>query len=169
MEVLLSEKQIKEYVWTIANAINRSETKPDVLICTLTGALPFFSDLIKYLDFDFEIDFVKIRTYIRNGEQDKNCAIWGPFDIDLKGRNVLIVEDIVDSGYTLNTLYSKIKGLHTPANIKFISLLKRKGTELGSEIDLDYCFEVEDDSWLIGYGLDDNQKKRNLKDIYVKR
>ncbi len=167
MKLLLSEKQIQQYIWTMAQSINRAKVKPDVIICTLSGATPFFSDLIKHLDFDFEIDFVKIRTYVRNGEQDKNCMIWGPFDADLRGCNVMVIEDIVDSGYTLNALYSNIVGLNQLNSIKFTSLLKRKGAVIRQEIDLDFCFEVEDDAWLIGFGLDDNGMRRNLRDIYV--
>lgn len=169
MQIFLTEQQIQQYTWTIAHHINRMREKPDVLLCVLTGSLPFFSDLIKHLDFDFEIDFIKIRTYIRNGFQDKNCMLWGPFDIDLKDKNVLVVEDIVDSGWTLNALYQNIQGVHSPRGIRFVSLLKRKEAKLDTEkIKLDYCFEVENNDWLIGYGLDDNQKKRNLKDIYIK-
>lgn len=170
MEVLLSEKQIQQYIYEMASMTNHSNDKPDVIICALSGAVFFFNDLIKQLDFDFEIDFIKPTSFDSTGQRYYQTQIIGPFGgISLEGKKVMVVEDIIDSGRTLNSIVNHLRGMGC-SDIWVKSLLLRKSLDIATlPCRVSYCFEVESDDWLIGYGLDDNQKKRNLKDIYVKK
>lgn len=172
MKILFTEKEIQDRITQAAFLLNNDfEEKPDVILCVLSGSILFFSDLIKQLTFDFEIDFIKTSSYSANGVQQQ-ISIKGPFSIDLEGKRVLIIEDIIDSGRTLQQLLVYLRDFKCK-EVEIVSLLKRKATQAhftyeDRRVKVGYCFEVEDDAWLIGYGLDDDQKKRNLKDIYVK-
>jgi hypoxanthine phosphoribosyltransferase len=168
MEILFTEKQIQKGIEDIALPV--TILQPDVLLCTLSGAVPFFSDLIKHLQFDFEVDFIKARSYNINGRQEDEVHVTGPFS-DLEGKNVMIVEDMIDSGNTLRSILKHLQ-ICKCRQVSIATLLVRDSFHNGltfnnKPIFLCYCFNVKTDQWLVGYGLDDNGLKRNLKDIYV--
>ncbi len=165
MNLLFHEHQIQAAVRDVARDLNQGFVfkRPDVIVCTLSGGVPFFSDLIKLLEFDFEIDFIRASSY-KNNEQ-RECTINGLFGIELGGKNILVIEDMVDTGKTLQALDIYFKQCACES-VTFLSLLKRKEVQVADEIILHYCLEVGVEDWLVGYGLDDNGLKRNLTSIY---
>ena len=122
-------------------------------------------DLLKEIDFDYEIDFSKINSYCGMNQRDIKSDI---IDFDkYKNRDVIIVEDIIDSGNTINFLYDEtIK--HNPDSCTIVTLLKKEKVKNFDKDKIDYfCFEIKN-KFVIGYGLDINNLFRNLKDIYIK-
>lgn len=163
--VLISEEQIQNRVKEIADEISLDyEGKLPILVGVLNGAYLFMADLFRTLRIDSEVDFIKISSYgdarISSGE----ITMIKDFSADLYGRHVIVIEDIVDSGLSIHYLTRRIKKMK-PASLKFVSLLVKKGV---AKVDLaiDYIgFEIEN-KFVIGYGLDYKQKKRNLRAIY---
>jgi hypoxanthine phosphoribosyltransferase len=165
MKLLLSEKQIQAEVRNTAFILD-TKHEVDVVLCTLSGAVPFFSDVIKKMSrVDFEIDFIKSKSYVSNGEQ-LACEVSGPFgSVQLKDKNVVVVEDMVDTGKTLVAIANYLLR-HNCKSITFVTLLRRSSYQHKLQYTLHSCFTV-DEGWLVGYGLDDNDKKRNLPNIYL--
>lgn len=158
------EKKVNQITHQIATDIRDGEIKDPVFLIVLDGAMFFATDILKRLsvwEIYPEMSTVKIKSYVSNGKQVKP-KVTKDWDIDLNGRDVIIIEDIVDSGNTLRFLLEKIYHKQTPTSIRVASLLKRKN----SPCYVDYLgFIVEKDRWIVGYGLDNNGKQRNLADI----
>jgi len=164
-KVLLSEEEIQRRIGELGEEISRDyEGKIPIFVGVLNGAVLFLADLIRNLKIDCEIDFIKISSYGNARVSSGEITMIKDFSADLHGRDIIVVEDIVDSGLSVNYLKRKINTLK-PASLKFVSLLVKKGAAK-VELDIDYVgFEI-DNKFVIGYGLDYKQIKRNLKDIY---
>ncbi len=165
LKELFSEITIKRRVKEIANSINSDyHGKVPVLIGILKGSFIFFSDLIREIKIDCEIDFMKVSSY--RGSQSKGSVnLESNFSIDVRGRDVIIVEDVIDSGLTINYLINLLNELD-PSSVVVASLLfKNEVAQLNSKPKY-ICFETSQD-YVVGYGLDYNQKMRNLKSIKV--
>jgi len=164
-KVLLSEEEIQRRIRELGEEISRDyEGKIPIFVGVLNGAVLFLADLIRNLKIDCEIDFIKISSYGNARVSSGEITMIKDFSADLHGRDIIVVEDIVDSGLSVNYLKRKINTLK-PASLKFVSLLVKKGAAK-VELDIDYVgFEI-DNKFVIGYGLDYKQIKRNLKDIY---
>ncbi len=164
-EVLLSEKEIQQRIVELGQIISRDyKGKIPIFVGVLNGAVLFLADLIRNLSIDCEIDFIKISSYGNARVSSGEITMIKDFSADLHGRDIIVVEDIVDSGLSVNYLKRKINALK-PSSLKFVSLLVKKGAAK-VELDIDYVgFEIEN-KFVIGYGLDYKQIKRNLKDIY---
>jgi len=163
-EPFISYEQIKKRIRLIAIDINlKYEDENPVFIGVLNGCFMFMADLMKEIEVDSEMSFVKISSY--QGTSQGDLAQLIGVGIDIKDRNVIIVEDVVDSG---NSLKYTIDALEREG-VKTISVctLLLKPTCLQYEFEqIDYVgFEIEKE-FVIGYGLDYNGKFRNLKDIY---
>jgi len=166
LQIYIKPTVISKRIKQLANQINKDyENKIPVFIGVLNGAFIFMADLIREIKVNCEIDFLKLSSYgdskISSGEvktiKDLNC--------DLKGRDIIIVEDIVDSGLSMDYMLKSIKS-RKPASVKIASLLIKKGKS-NFNFKIDYLgFEIED-KFVVGYGLDFAQKYRNLKGIYV--
>ena len=167
MEVLIEEYKIDRRVRALAHKIteehrNSGNPFPPVMICVLNGAFMFFSDLVKDMGVDCEIDFIRAKSY--NGKDNSaGVQITKDLEIDLKGKRVYIIEDIVDTGATMFEILHRVND-SMPNEIKVVTLVHRKGNEFPVD---HYCFEVGEE-WLIGYGFDDNGLKRNYRNIYSK-
>ena len=167
-EPLINEKLIAERVKDIGQQLNADyqHTVP-VFVGVLNGSFLFIADLIKQIDIPCEIAFTKLASYY--GGTTSKLKIREDIDlmVDIKGRDVLIIEDIVDTGNTLHYLIDKFKQ-RGPASIKVCSLLL-KPAALQKEIEeLQYVgFEIENE-FVVGYGLDYQELGRNLKEIYKK-
>jgi len=165
-EVLLSEEQIKARVKELAREISADyrEKKP-LLIGVLKGAVVFLSDLIREMDIPLEVDFMAVSSYGADTASSGIVRIQKDLEQSIKDRDVLIVEDIVDTGLTLNYLYDTLSS-QKPRSLKVVTLLD-KPDRRKVDFKADYCgFEIPD-RFVIGYGLDFNEEYRNLGDLCV--
>ncbi len=165
-EVLLSEEQIKTRVKELALEISADykEKKP-LLIGVLKGAVVFLSDLIREMDIPLEVDFMAVSSYGADTASSGIVRIQKDLEQSIKDRDVLIIEDIVDTGLTLNYLYDTLNS-QKPRSLKVVTLLD-KPDRRKVEFKADYCgFEIPD-RFVIGYGLDFNEEYRNLGDLCV--
>jgi hypoxanthine phosphoribosyltransferase len=167
-ETLITAEQIEERVKAIGAQISEDfkDTVP-VMVGVLNGSFLFIADLIKQVSIPCEINFTKLASYY--GGTTSSLKIREDIDltVDIKGRDVLIIEDIVDTGNTAHYLIEKLKE-REPASLSLCSLLL-KPAALQKKIDeLKYVgFEIENE-FVVGYGLDYKEMGRNLKDIYKK-
>jgi len=166
LKVLLSEEEIKNKVQELGKIITEEYRGKNLLLVTvLKGAVVFLADLMRSIDTPAEIDFMVVSSYGSGVKSSGVVKIVKDLDVPLKDRHILIVEDILDSGLTL----SYIKGIlqdRGPASIRIVTLLD-KPARRKADIKADYVgFEVPDD-FVIGYGLDYDEKYRNLPYIGV--
>ncbi len=162
----IKEEKIQARVKELAEQISKDyKDKTPVFIGVLNGAFLFLADLIKNINIDCEIDFFKLSSYGDEKISTGKVKLLKELNCDVKNRDIIIVEDIVDSGLSIKyieELFSK----HKPASMKVVSLLL-KPDSLKYNIKIDYIgFEVPS-KFVIGYGLDYAQKFRNLRSIYV--
>lgn len=160
---LIDEKQLQERIKEIANQISKDYNNEElILICILKGAVYFAIDLSKNIkNENLIIDFMKVSSYgINNRESTGNINFSLDVSQSIEGKNVIIVEDIIDSGITLNYLYDYLKKKN-PESLKICVLLDKKERR-EKEIKIDYKgFEIEN-KFVLGYGLDYDEKYRNL-------
>ncbi len=164
-EPFITEEQIRKRMKELAARINADYAgKIPIFIGVLNGSFIFLSDLIREITVDCEVDFFKLSSYgdakISSGQvtllKDLNCQVLG--------RDIIVVEDIVDSGLSI-AFIKRIIEKENPKSLKFVSLLLKKGMPK-IDFPIDYIgFEIPPD-FVIGYGLDYAQKVRNLKSIY---
>lgn len=163
-EIYLSEKAIQEKISNIAAAINKdyADKKP-LFIAILNGSFMFAADLFKYLTINSEICFIKLASYKGMKSSGQVVTAIG-LDDDLFGKDVIIVEDIVDTGKTLHEFLPKL--IHQqPKSLKIAALL-HKAEATRFPLTIDYLGFSIPDKFVVGYGLDYNGLGRNLKEIY---
>ena len=158
---LMSEETLKARVQEIAKEITESYKGEEVkTICVLKGAVMFMVDLVKNLDLPVKFDFMAVSSYGNSTESSGNIQILKDLDDPIEGENILIVEDIIDSGRTLASL-SEYLLTKKPSSLKICTLLDKKERRV-MDVDVNYCgFSIED-KFVLGYGLDYNDKLRNL-------
>ena len=163
--VLLSEKQIQARVREIGEQLSKEYAgKNPLFVCILRGAVHFFSDLARCFNDYCELDFMATSSYGK-GMSHGIVSIKKDLDTPIEGRHVVIVEDIMDSGNTLNYL-TRLLGTRNPASIKIVCLLD-KPSRRECEITPDYCGFAVPDEFVVGYGLDFAGLYRNLPYIGV--
>ena len=165
-EVYINNQKIENRIREISNELNIDfKDKNPIFIGVLNGCIYFMMDLLKNIEFDYEIDFVKVKSYIGMKQYDISSSL---LDFEyLKNKNVIIVEDIIDSGNTINFLYNEIMK-NNPKSCTIITLLKKEKVKNFDKDKINYFgFEIKN-KFVIGYGLDINNLFRNLKDIYIK-
>ena len=163
---LVSEQQIKERIAELGKQITADYkgTRP-IVIGVLKGAWIYLADLLREVDLDVDVDFMSVSSYGSGTSTSGTITIVKDLSVDVTGRDVLIVEDIVDSGLTL----ARLKDLMRDRNAKSveISTLLSKPSRRKVEVDVKYIgFEIPDE-FVIGYGLDFDEKYRTLRDICV--
>ncbi len=163
-EKFISREAIAERISQLAINMNRDLTNTDpVFLAILNGSFYFASDLLKNIDFPYEISFVKIASYTGMNPGENMKTLIG-VDENLGGRNIVIIEDIIDTGRTIFELSKQLKEIPV-SDIKIASLIFKPGA-LKYNVKPEYVgFEAADD-FLIGYGLDFDRKGRHYKDIY---
>jgi len=166
LRTLIPREELQGRVDQLAADIARDyDGKRPVLICVLKGAVFFMSDLARRLDFDLELEFMAVSSYGASTESSGVVRIIKDLDTDIKGRHVLIVEDIIDSGLTLQYL-TKSLWSRNPASVEIVTLLS-KPSRRTAELPCKYTgFEIENE-FVVGYGLDYAEKLRNLPFIGV--
>jgi hypoxanthine phosphoribosyltransferase len=167
-EPLINESLIAERTKAIGQQLNADyKNSIPVFVGVLNGSFLFIADIIKHIDIPCEVAFTKLASYY--GGTTSKLKIRDDIDliVDIKDRDVIIIEDIVDTGNTLNYLVDKLK-LRNPASISVCSLLLKPAALQNPIEELKYVgFEIENE-FVVGYGLDYQELGRNLKDIYKK-
>jgi hypoxanthine phosphoribosyltransferase len=168
LKVLFSEEQLQTRIKELAQEMNKFYNGEEVIaICVLKGAVMFAVDLVKHLNMPVKLEFIRLSSY---GSSTTSSGKVNAVDIqlpDLNGKNVLIIEDIVDTGLTAKFLIDFMNCNFHTKSIKFCSLLDKKITR---KVDVEpdyYGFDV-DDKFVVGYGLDYDGYFRNLKYIGYK-
>lgn len=163
--VSITADQIQSRVNDIAEKLNISHNgKRPLFLAILNGSFIFASDLLKKISIDCEISFIKLASYIGTSSSGKITTIIGLSE-SLKGKDIIIVEDIIDTGRTMKNLLGILHD-HSPESITIVTLLFKKEA-LIENIKPDHVGFVVPDKFLVGYGLDYNSFGRNLQNIYV--
>ncbi|MCC8049843.1 MAG: hypoxanthine phosphoribosyltransferase [Clostridiales bacterium] len=166
VEILLSEQEVDRRIEEIAGQISRDYAGKEVhLICVLKGAVFFMCELAKRITVPVTMDFMSVSSYGNDTKSSGVVKIVKDLDEPLDGKNVLIVEDIIDSGRTLSYLIEILKK-RNPASVRLCTLLDKPERRI-TQVAVDYtCFNIPDE-FVVGYGLDYAQKYRNLPFIGV--
>jgi hypoxanthine phosphoribosyltransferase len=165
-EALITEEEINLRVTALGNAITKDfENEELVVICVLKGAFVFCSDLIKKINRPLSLEFISLSSYGDSTNSSGNVRLEMDITANIEGKNVLIIEDIVDSGLTIKTLMDTM-ALRKPKTVRLASLLF-KPMKLKHSVKIDYLgFEIED-KFVIGYGLDYAGRYRELPYIGI--
>ncbi len=164
-KLLFSRQEIARRVEELADRISRDYAGQDLLLVgILKGAFIFLADLVRALEFPVEVDFVRLRSYGAGTQTSGEVHLTKDVEVPLKDRHVLVVEDIVDAGLTLDFLLGHLAS-HQPASLKICCLIdKRERRQV--EVPLDYVGFPVAKGFLVGYGLDCGEKLRTLPEIY---
>ena len=166
IRVLLSEEEVDARIQEVADMINKDYDGKDVhMICVLKGGVFFMCELAKRITRPVTLDFMSVSSYGDDTKSSGVVKIVKDLDQDLSGKDVLIVEDILDTGVTLSHLVPMLE-LRRPNSVRLCTILS-KPSRRKVDIEPDYCgFEVPDE-FVVGYGLDYDEKYRNLPYVGV--
>jgi hypoxanthine phosphoribosyltransferase len=166
MKVLLSRDAIQSRVKEMGQEISRDYAgREPHLVGVLKGACTFLTDLARSIELPLTMDFIAVSSYGAATKSSGEVQLVKDLDQSLDRRDVIVVEDIVDTGLTLNYLANVLRN-RGPASLKIAALLSKPSRRL-VEIPVDYVGFSIDDHFVVGYGLDYNEKYRNLRDIVV--
>lgn len=161
----LNRHEIAVAVQGVAEKLNKDYAgKEVILVCVLKGAFVFCADLVRQLDLKCDVEFVRLSSYGRALRSTGTVTLLKDISIDIREKHVLIVEEIIDSGRTLRFLYDRLKSAG-PASVEIVTLLDKKAKRI-TDVPVKYVGREIDDQFLVGYGLDLEEKCRNLADIY---
>lgn len=165
-EILISEEEIKKKIRELGKQIEKDYKDKDLLVvCVLKGAVLFLSDLIREINLPLSIDFMAVSSYGNSTKSSGVVRIIKDLEKDIQGKDLLIVEDIVDSGLTLSYLIENLKS-REPRSVKLCTLLD-KPEKRKVEVFIDYTGFVIPDEFVVGYGLDFAEVYRNLPYVCV--
>ena len=167
VEVIYTEEELKTFAKQLGEQITKDyEEKYPTLVCTLKGAVPFFSELIKHVTCECEMEFIKASSYIGNTTTTiGNVTISAVLGFPIKDRDIIIVEDIVDTGLTCKELTKYFLNLGA-RSVEICTLLDKPARRTCSTFPKYIGAEI-DDKFIIGYGLDYNEKYRNIPYVGV--
>lgn len=164
--VLLSEEELEAKVIELAKRIEEDYKGQDILLIgILKGASVFVADLMRKINLDVNIDFMSVSSYGNETTSSGTVKILKDVDVDIEGKNVLIVEDIIDSGRTLRNLYDTLL-TRNPKSLKLCTLLDKPDRRV-TDIKVDYVGFVIEDKFIVGYGIDYAERYRNLPYIAI--
>lgn len=164
-ETSIPEATILERVERVAEKLNKDMAdKTPLFLAVLNGSFMYASDLMKFINIPCEISFVKVASYAGTESSGKVTEVIG-LNEDITGREIVIVEDIVDTGHTMERMVEILKKKN-PANIHISTLLLKPG-KLQVPLDIEYAAMEIPNDFIVGYGLDYDQQGRNLRDIYT--
>ncbi|WP_337103166.1 hypoxanthine phosphoribosyltransferase [Paenibacillus sp. YIM B09110] len=165
-EVLYNAEQIQAKVKELGETLTRDfEGRNPLVICVLKGAFIFMSDLVKEIDVPLEIDFMAVSSYGQSTKSSGVVKIIKDLDVSVEGRDVLIVEDIIDSGLTLSYLIDVLERRNAKS-VTIVTLFDKPARRT-VELEADYKGFTLPDAFVVGYGLDYAEKYRNLPYIGV--
>ena len=161
-EVLLTAEQIQARIAELGEQLTAAYAgRTPLLVCVLKGSYVFVADLARSIDLPVELDFIAVSSYGSSTRTSGVVRLVKDLDSDIAGRDVLLIEDIVDSGLTLRYLRRNLEA-RNPASLNVCTLIARKSADIDA-LDVGYVgFTIEDEDWLVGYGLDVGQRYRNL-------
>ena len=164
--IIFSREKIATEVRRLGREISRDYGNREImLVGVLKGSFLFIADLIREIQAPAVVDFVRLASYGSGTQTSGLVEFRKELEMPIRDCDVIIVEDIIDSGYTLECLYNKLL-LQQPRSLKICTLIdKRARREV--EIEADYIGISMDDGFIVGYGLDHNEQYRNLPDIYL--
>jgi hypoxanthine phosphoribosyltransferase len=165
--ILLTADQIRDRVSDLGRQIAQDYPEPmDLhLICVLKGAFMFLADLVRAIDRTVTFDFMAVSSYAKETTSSGEVRVMKDLDTGLQGRNVIIVEDIVDTGLTLSYLQEILRA-RSPRSLRTACLLNKPSRRV-VDVKVDYIGFTIDDRFVVGYGLDYGEKYRNLPEIGV--
>jgi hypoxanthine phosphoribosyltransferase len=162
--ILISRAEIEACITRLAADIRRDYTGRDLLLISiLKGAFVFTADLIRRLDLPLEVHFVQLSSYGGMKESAGKVRLVQPLQCPIRGRHVLVVEDIVDTGFTLSFLMEQL-AREQPASLKLCALADKPSRRV-IPVPIDYLGFTVPDKFIVGYGIDWDEKFRNLPDI----
>ncbi len=164
----ISEKEISEICIRLGLQISNDYTGKELIaLVILKGSIVFAADLVRQISLPLKIDFVRLSSYGHGTESSGTVRIIKDISMNITGKNVLIIEDILDTGHTL-TLFTNHLKASKPESVKICTLLD-KPSRRKTFIKADYCGKTIEDRFVVGYGLDVDEKCRNYRDIlYLK-
>lgn len=165
IEILINEEQLDKRISEIAEQINKEFVNEDItLICVLKGGIMFMTDIAKKLKQKVEFEFIDVSSYSGTVSSGK-LTINKDLETSIEGKNVILLEDIVDTGRTLSYLIEYLKE-KKPATLKLCTLLDKPSRRI-VDVNADYIGFTIPDAFIVGYGLDYDQKYRNLPYIGI--
>lgn len=165
-KIIFDSADLQEMVYRLGSEIsidhvqNSDNVLPPVLICILNGSIHFYSDLVRAMSIDCELDFIRLKSY-EGQDNSGGIKCTKELEVDLKGKRVYIVDDICDSGATILEALFMVNS-RMAQEVKVVTMLQRKGGTTLSDFN---GFEINDE-WVVGYGLDNNGLNRNQNIIY---
>ena len=165
-KVLFTKEQLAEKVAELGREISRDYAGKEIFaVCILKGAVVFYADIVRAIDVPVQLDFMIASSYGASTESSGTVKILKDLDYDIEGKHVIIIEDIIDSGLTMNYLMKYFKE-RKPASVKLCALLS-KPSRRKADVTIDYCGSEVPDEFLVGYCLDYAEKYRNLPCIGI--
>ncbi|MFO7819041.1 MAG: hypoxanthine phosphoribosyltransferase [Halanaerobacter sp.] len=167
-EILIDEAKLQSRIEELGAEITAEYSKSDdiVMICVLRGAFIFMADLAREVNLPVVLDFIDVTSYEGGTETTGDVRIIKDLEESIEGKDVLIVEDIIDTGLTLKHVI-KMLGTRDPASIKVCTLLDKPERRTEKQIEVDWNgFEIPNE-FVVGYGLDYDQKYRNVPYIFI--
>lgn len=165
-QVLLTRAEIESAIKRLAAAITHDyRDKNPLLVGILKGSFVFLADLVRQLDFPLEVEFIRLSSYGSGTQTSGKVKIVHGLKLNVKGRHVLVVEDIVDTGTTLSYFLDYLKK-KKPASLKLCTLTD-KPSRRRVPVKIDYLGLTVPDKFIVGYGIDCDEKYRNLPDICI--
>ena len=162
-KILVSKEELDEICSNLGKQISKDyEGKNLLLVSILKGSIMFMSDLMKYITVDCQIDFMSLSSYGNSTTSSTRVKVNKDLDISPEGFDVLIVEDILDSGRTLDYVINNLLNTRAPASVKICTLLDKPSRRVVDTIKADYVGTEVPDAFVVGYGLDYGEKYRNL-------
>ena len=166
LEEMISEDEIKQRLKELGRQITEDyKNKTPILIAVLNGSFIFIADLIREMDIECEVDFIKLSSYMNETKSSGTVRLVKDISCNITNRDIIVIEDIVDSGLTVQFLKNRMEG-SGPTSVAFVTLLhKEEVSEI--DFDLDYVGFRIPNKFVVGYGLDLDQKYRKLPAIYT--
>jgi len=166
LKLYIDHRSIDKKVNELAARINKDyKGKVPIFIGVLNGSFIFLSDLLRKVDLDIEVDFLKLSSYGDNKISSGNIRLLKDLNCPIADRDIIVVEDIVDSGLSLSFIRDLISN-HKPSSLEFVSFLYKKNIA-NLNFKIKYIGYKIPNKFVVGYGLDYAQKYRNLKSIYI--
>ncbi len=166
MTTLIDKAVLKKRIKDLAQEITKNHQGEKLtLICILKGSIYFFADLSRQIDLDVELEFMRISSY-RGKDSTGEITLKLDLDKPITGKNVIIVEDIIDTGKTLSYLIDHLM-IQNPKSLQLCTLLDKPKSRENKNIKVDYVGFTIPDYFVVGYGLDLDEKYRNIPEIKI--